>query len=100
MKVRLATLLLFLSYLSVAVLQGNCHRHDTLAGVATFKNCSACLWQLNALADAPPSGVRVAHTAFAFRRPEIEEFSPAPQFSPNSASRAPPSVSSSNAVVG
>lgn len=92
MKNRLATAIVLLLYLSVAMVFGVLHDHHDSA-LCGHNDCAACKWQISAVGDMPVvcvlATIHVVYTLpVTFQSSEL----PAP-FIASTASRAPPIAS-------
>jgi hypothetical protein len=90
MKSRLTAVLVCLLYLSVALVFGVLHHHHNDGPLGNHRDCAACAWTVNAVADAP----QVARFVFgcALESP-LQVFDSKPYLAPSfsfSPSRAPP----------
>ena len=92
MKRRIISAVVCLMYLSVALVLGVHHDHHDADPLTAHKDCAACVWNLNGVADLP---VVVAVPVTAPCEMGVVVLNAQPHsafFSPSSASRAPPAT--------
>lgn len=81
-----------LLYLSVAFFLGIFHDHHEDGTLAAHKDCVACAWNINSVADVPVVVTTVVDHPLEFALHFLEDVSLATPFVPATASRAPPAA--------
>ena len=92
MKRRVISVLVCLTYVSVALTLGVLHDHSH-NGSGAGHSCAACAWQIGAVADVPVVGTHSAIVLVESVVPHRESVPLPPVFSRACASRAPPHTS-------
>jgi flagellar biosynthesis protein FlhB len=88
---RVATWVVSLLYLSVALYFGVVHHHEDQCGLNEPDHCGACQWAMAVTSDVPVAvALVVVALAFTDAPPEVSDFRLQVDFAAATASRAPP----------